>query len=123
MWRRLRAIALTLFLTTVPATAMALGSDKEEPNWKLWALATLGCFLIVGPLAATGLYAWWMRRMRAGAARTWSYLMMFFIPAALSMGAYLWFVGAIPDLVVWVALAVLVVMLIVASVGSRRRAF
>jgi uncharacterized membrane protein len=101
---------------------MALGSDKPEPNWKLWALATLGALLIVGPLAATGLYAWWMRRMRAGTARTWSYLMMVFIPAALSMGAYLWFVGSIPDLVVYVALAILLVMLIVASVGSRRRA-
>lgn len=122
MWHKMKTLALTLALTAVPGTALAMGEPKEEPNWKLWALATLASFLIIGPVAGTGLYTWWMRRMRAGIARTWTYVMMFLIPAALSMGAYLWFVGTIPDLVVWGALILLLVLLIIASAGSRRRA-
>lgn len=121
MWRKALSTLAALALTSVPATALAMGADKEEPNWKLWGLATLLCFIIIGPLVATGLYAWWMRRMKAGVARIWSYVMMLLIPAGLSMGAYLWFVGAIPDLVVYLALGLLALLLIIASVGSRRR--
>ena len=122
MWRKLRLLILTFVLTALPGTALALGEAKDEPNWKLWALATLVAFVIVGPIVATGLYAWWMRRARAGIARTWAYVMMFFIPALLSMGAYIWFVGVLEDALVYAALGLVALLLILASVGSRRRA-
>jgi cytochrome c-type biogenesis protein CcmH/NrfG len=61
IWRKALSTLAALALTSVPATALAMGADKEEPNWKLWGLATLLCFIIIGPLVATGLYAWWMR--------------------------------------------------------------
>jgi drug/metabolite transporter (DMT)-like permease len=120
MWRKGSAMVLTGVLSLVPQVALAFGGPVEEPNIRFWMYATVVALLLAGPAVATLLYWWWMRRMRAGTARIWAVVTMLLVPALASLFAYTMFMGPLPDLLVYGATGVTVLVILIASFVPRR---
>lgn len=120
MWRKVSTVALAGGLSLMPQVALAFGGEVEEPNIRFWMIATVGALLLLGPAVATLAYWWWMRRMKAGTARIWAFLTMLLVPAVVSLFAYTMFMGPLPDLLVYGAVGVTVLLIVIASLMPRR---
>lgn len=120
MWRKWSAVGLAGVTSLVPQVALAFGGPVEEPNIRFWMIATVGALLLLGPAVATLLYWWWMRRMKAGTARVWAVVTMLLVPALVSLFAYTMFMGPLPDMLVYGATAVVLLLILIASFVPRR---